>query len=204
MAGLTTAKLLFHSVISHPSSWFIGLDVSNFHLKTKFTTKDQYEYMYISAWTIPGEIMDQYNLHDKIHNGRVLAEIQMGMYRLPQAGRLAYEKVIKHRSPRFILAHYKTSPVQSSSWWLWSEIQRQATCATLDWHAEKALWDHCWLRRKFFCSIHPKWDYYKHAVELSLLGYVDKALTWFSNHYKAITPEHSPHKWNKPQYGSHQ
>ena len=60
-ADLTTAKLLFNSVISDPGLRFFSLDVSNFYLKTKFTSKDQYEYMYIPTWAIPQDIMTQYN-----------------------------------------------------------------------------------------------------------------------------------------------
>ena len=85
-ADLTTAKLLFNSVISDPDSQFFGLDVSNFYLATKFTSKDQYEYMYIPAWATPPDIMEQYDLHEKISNGKVLAEVRTGIYGPPQAG----------------------------------------------------------------------------------------------------------------------
>ena len=88
-AVLTTAKLLFNSVIPDPGSQFFGLDVSNFYLETKFTSKDQYKYMFIPTWAIPQDIMEQYNLREKISNGQVLAEVRTGIYGLPQAGQLA-------------------------------------------------------------------------------------------------------------------
>ena len=53
--------------------------------------------MYIPAWAIPPDIMEQeYDLHDKISKGRVLAEVRTGIYGLPQAGRLAYLKLVRH------------------------------------------------------------------------------------------------------------
>ena len=93
---LSTAKILFNSVISDPGAKFFGIDVSNIYLKTKFASKYEYEYMYIPAWAIPPDIMQKYNLHSKIHSNRVPAEIRTGMYGLPQAGRLAYIKLIGH------------------------------------------------------------------------------------------------------------
>ena len=44
------------------------------------------EYMFIPIVLIPKEFMDEYNLHDKIHNGKVYLKINKGMYGLPQAG----------------------------------------------------------------------------------------------------------------------
>ena len=41
-AGLTTAKLLFNSVVSTPNAKFMGIDVKNFYLNTPM---ERYEYM---------------------------------------------------------------------------------------------------------------------------------------------------------------
>ena len=57
---------------------------------------------------------------------------------------------------------------------------------------------------KLFCGIHLKWDYDKRTVDLSMPGYVEKALQCFNAQCKTTKPEHSPHKWNKPRYGGHQ
>ena len=57
---------------------------------------ERYEYMLIPTKMIPKDIMDKYNLDDKQHNGVILGEIQKGMYGLPQAGRLVYDKLITH------------------------------------------------------------------------------------------------------------
>jgi len=93
---LTTAKLLFNSVISTPGATFFCLDLSNFHLITQFEDPSQYECIYIPEWAIPDDIMEEYDLRPLIKNGRLLAEIRTGMYSLPQAGRLSYIKLVKH------------------------------------------------------------------------------------------------------------
>ena len=40
--------------------------------------------------------MEEYKLHNLVHNGMVLGEIRKEMYGLPQAGRLAYDKLVAH------------------------------------------------------------------------------------------------------------
>jgi len=57
---------------------------------------DRYEYMRIPAKDIPTDIMEQYNLAPLVHKGHVLTEIQKGMYGLPQAGILAYNRLVTH------------------------------------------------------------------------------------------------------------
>ena len=90
------AKMLFNNVVSTPGATFFCLDLANFYLKTPFTHPSQYEYIWIPAWAIPDDILDEHNLRPLIKNGRILAEIRTGMYGLPQAGRMAYIKLIKH------------------------------------------------------------------------------------------------------------
>ncbi len=86
VADLTTAKMLFNSVISTDDARFMGMDVSNFYLGTPMA---RYEYMWLDYALIPQAIIDQYNLQDKVENGRVYMEIHKGMYGLPQSGILA-------------------------------------------------------------------------------------------------------------------
>ena len=96
-ADLTTAKLLIDSILSTPGATLLGLDLSNFYLITPFQHPSQFEYMWIPTLVIPANIMKEYiNLKTKIKNGKTLAEIRTGMYGLPQAGRMAYKKLITH------------------------------------------------------------------------------------------------------------
>lgn len=60
---------------------------------------DQYKYIMISVAIIPKAIMDFYTIHNLFHNQRVFAEVQKGMYHLPQAGKLTNNKLIEFLVP---------------------------------------------------------------------------------------------------------
>jgi hypothetical protein len=92
-AGLTTAKLVFNSIILTPNAWFMGIDVKNVYLNTHM---DRYEYMRLPIDLMPAEIIIQYNLLPLVHNRFVYVEMRKGMYGLPQAGMLA-NKLLKKR-----------------------------------------------------------------------------------------------------------
>jgi hypothetical protein len=89
-AGLTTAKLLFNSVISTPNALFMSMDIKDFYLNTILNRP---EYMMIPFSLIPQAIFDQYDLGPLVHNGYVYVEINKGMYGLPQAGKIAKYKM---------------------------------------------------------------------------------------------------------------
>jgi hypothetical protein len=89
----TTAKLVFNSTISTPGARFMTIDIKDFYLETQM---EHFEYMWIPITLLDPEIMRVYDLDNLVVDGRVLAEIQKGMYGLPQAGRLAYDKLVLH------------------------------------------------------------------------------------------------------------
>jgi hypothetical protein len=64
MSGLTTAKLLFNSVISTPNARFMTADIKDFYLCTPM---DRYENMRIPVHVIPPAIFEQYNLAQLVH-----------------------------------------------------------------------------------------------------------------------------------------
>jgi len=90
-ADLTTAKLVFNSVVSTPNAKFSTGDISDFYL---FTDRDKCEHMWIPIQFLNPEVMAAYELDDSIVDERVLAKISKGMYGLPQAGRLAYDQLV--------------------------------------------------------------------------------------------------------------
>jgi hypothetical protein len=92
-ADLTTAKLLFNSVISTTGDHFAAFDIKNFYLNNPM---DRFEYMWIPTPDIPEDIMSQYKLSSLVRNDWVLVEIHKGMYGLPQAGIIANECLRKH------------------------------------------------------------------------------------------------------------
>jgi hypothetical protein len=92
-AGLTTAKLLFNSVLSTPDTRFMTMDIKDFYLNTPM---DRYKYMMIPVSLIPKAIFDQYKLGPLVHNGHVYVEIRKGMYGLPQAGKIANDALVPY------------------------------------------------------------------------------------------------------------
>ena len=60
---------------------------------------DRSEYMCIPANLIPHEMIEQYNLQNKIKNRKVSTKIVKGMYGLPRAGILANHKLKKDLLP---------------------------------------------------------------------------------------------------------
>ena len=210
-ADLTTAKILINSVLSTPDAQLLGLDLSNFYLITPFKDPSEYEYMWIPAWVIPADIMKEYNLENKIKNGKILAEIRTGMYGLPQAGRMAYKKLVKH------LASYGYFPTGHTPG-LFKHLTRPVLfCLVVDDFGAKIVGRHhgqhlidC-LKNHYditidwdgsiFCGVHLTWDYEKRTCDLHMPNYVRKAAQRFTVP-KPTTPQHSPHPWTPPTYGS--
>ena len=52
-----------------------------------------------------------------------------------------------------------------------------------------------------YCGIKLKWDYKKRQLDISMPGYVKCALHKFQHPIPTI-PQHSPHQWMAPEYGS--
>jgi hypothetical protein len=212
-ADITTAKLLFNSVLSTPRAKFFTVDLSNFYLITPFQNPSEYEYMYIPAWCIPPDIMEEYNLRKKVSNGRVLVQIRTGMYGLPQAGRMAYLKLKRHLAADGYLPTGQTPG-------LFKHITRPIlfTLVVDDFgvkfqgqhHADHLINT---LKKHYdvtvdktgnlFCGLHLKWNYTKRTVDVSVPHFVQKACKRFGVS-TPLKPEHSPHKVAAPKYGAAQ
>lgn len=207
-ADLTTAKLLFNSVLSTPGAKFAAFDIKNFYLNNPM---ERYEYMYIPTRDIPADIMAQYQLTPLIRNDRVLVEIRKGMYGLPQAGIIANTRLQAHLATHGYLPfphthglfRYSTRPVTFSlvvddfgvkyvgrehADHLLQCLQELYTVTT-DWSGSK------------YCGLHLQWDYKARIVQLSMPGYIAKALHRFQ-HPAPSRPQHSPHQWTSPPYGT--
>ena len=52
-----------------------------------------------------------------------------------------------------------------------------------------------------YCELTLEWNYDKQFVDVSMPGYVQKALLRF-NHPTPSKPQHSPHRWEEPTYGA--
>ena len=135
-------------------------------------------------------------------DGWVYAEIQKGMYGLPQAGMLA-NKLLKMRLVRHGYYECRHTPG------LWRHQWRPITFVLVvdDFgvkfkgkqhaqHLAAALKEHYdvtmdW-KGELYIGISLKWDYNQRTVQLSMPNYIQKALDRFK-HPKPSRPEHSPH-----------
>jgi hypothetical protein len=82
MVDLTTAKIIFNSVLSMPGAKFMGINLKHFYLNTPLNC---YKYMCLPIAIIPDEIIQQYTLLPLVHQGYIYMEIWKGMYGLPKA-----------------------------------------------------------------------------------------------------------------------
>ena len=100
-ADITTVKLHINSTISTPGARYAGIDIKNMYLNS---TMKEPEFMFIDVKYIPQEFMAEYQLQDKVQNGKIYIKINKGMYGLPQAGKLAHDQLKAH------LAQYSYYP----------------------------------------------------------------------------------------------
>jgi hypothetical protein len=205
---ITTVKIFFNSVLSDKDGLFYSMDLKNFFLNTPLS---RYEYMRISIKSIPDDVIKQYNLLPLVHNGYVMVEIRKGLYGLPQAAILAYELLVErlavdgyHPAPNTLgLFLHETRPISVCLWLddfgikynnkedvlhLMASLQKHYEL-TVDWTGSKYL------------GFTLEWDNTKRTLDVSMPGYISRALERFQ-HPMPSTPQHSPHSWTPPQYGS--
>ena len=91
-AHLETIRVLLNAVVSE-NALFMTADIKDFYLGTPLPNV---EYMRISLKHIPLDVQERYNIASMVHNGYVLMEISKGIYGLPQAGKLAQDRLVAH------------------------------------------------------------------------------------------------------------
>jgi hypothetical protein len=207
-ADLPTVKCLLNSVISTPAARFMTGDLKDFYLNTPM---ECYEYMRIPVSVIPASIFAEYNLGPLVHRDHVYVEIRKGMYGLPQAGRLANDRLTAFLAPH----GYAPVPITPG---LWKHDSRDVfftlvvddfgvkyTNLTDAQHLMSTLkqlysvsedWDGA-----RYCGLTLDWDYDNRTVDISIPGYIERALMRFE-HPPPTRPQHSPHVWTKPTYGA--
>lgn len=206
-ADMTTAKILWNSVLSTPNAEYACADVGNFYLATPM---DRYEYMKIKADLIPDAFLDEYNLRNKIYKGFVYCEIRRGMYGLPQAGIIANQLLKKRLAEH---GYYELAHTPG----LWRHEHRpvQFTLVVDDFgikyvgrehleHLLTALKEHYEVsvdyKGELYCGITLKWNYEKRYVDISMPGYVEKQLLKYK-HPKPSKPVYTPWEPTPFRYG---
>ena len=206
---ITTAKLLFNSVISTNFSRFLGLDIKDFYLNTGM---DDYEYMWLPRLISPQDSIDENQIEHLFINNRILVEICKGMYDLPQAGKIAYITLIKHlqlhgytragftpslfkhatRDTMFslVIDNFGVKyTAKNDALHLIDTLKKKYPDITIDWSG------------RILLIINLYWDYNKLTVTLSMPNYVNKDLSILQNK-KPKHDQHSPHPHAKPNYGA--
>jgi hypothetical protein len=152
-------------------------------------------------------------LEEKIHDGYVYAEVRKGMYGLPQAGKLANDRLRKFLAP----AGYVPCTVTPGLWrhqhsnlmfslvvddfgirytnrddveQLLAVLQKEYKC-TIDWEGNR------------YVGLTLVWDYGKGTCNISMPGYIQRAILRFEHPDPGKTHD-APHAWNAPTYGAQQ
>ena len=210
-ADLAVVKIHLNSVISTRDGRYMTGDLKDFYLGTPMA---EFEYMRIPISMIPQAIIDYYNLMDIVdEHGYVFVEIRKGMYGLPQAGKLAHDRLVEFLKPHgyipvpFTPGLWRHTSRPISFTLVVDDFGVKYTCRKDAEHLMDSLRlqyavTEDWTGGRY-CGITLKWDYEAGAVELSIPGYVERALKRF-NHPLPTIPQHAPHAWIKPTYGTSQ
>jgi hypothetical protein len=168
--------------------------------------------MMIPVSLIPKAIFDQYNLGPLVHNGYIYVEIRKGMYGLPQAGKIANDALVPYLASHGYhqcshtpgLFKHSTRPVLFSlvvDDFGVQYVGKEHAQHLADVIAAKYKMTTDW-KGELYVGISLHWDYNNRTVDLSMPGYVAKALQRFEIN-PPTRPQHSPSEWTEPIYGKH-
>ena len=217
-AELSVVKVLLNATISENAK-FATADIKDFYLGTPL---ERSEYIRLPLEYLPDKFIEQYSLHQFMHNGSILFSIDKGMYGLPQAGLLAQRQLQKllekhgYSQDKFVPCLYShvTRPITFTlvvddfgiKYHNRDDVEhllgalRELFEITVDWNGTKYL------------GITLRFDSSARTVSLSMPDYIRKALLRFAPHltHGAASPmiyippvygppphqllEHSPHK----------
>jgi hypothetical protein len=206
-ADVITLKLLLNAVVSEDAEWLTA-DIKDFYLKTTLLRK---EYMTIHRRHLPRDIQQRYQLDKLWRNDSVLVEISGGIYGLPQAGKLAQDRLVAHLAKHGYIAAPNTPC-------LFQHISRPVTFTLVvdDFgikykgreHAEHLLTT---LRELYtitvdwtgskYVGFSILFDKQARTVALSMPNYVPQALKRFGI-TRATYATDSPMIYEAPKYGS--
>jgi hypothetical protein len=203
-ADLSTVKCHLNSVISTRNARYMTLDLG--------TPLVDFEYMRIPRHCIPDIIMDLYNLWDMVEpDGYIYVRIERGMYGLPHAGRIANDALIA-----FLAPHGYHPCALTPGLWKHEHSNLSFTLVVDDFgvrytdrkQVETFL---AILQQKYelkadwtgtrYCGLTLEWDYANRLLDVSMPGYVERALQRFTHTTDAKHPSNSPHAYQYPKFG---
>ena len=208
-AEMPTVKIFINSVLSTPNAKFMTGDIKDFYLNTAKMPYKDFAYMRIPINIIPPQILTMYK--HLIHKDHIYLEVSKGIYGLPQAGKLANEQLIRHLAPygyapcsitpglwkhetrniSFLLVvddfGIKYTDKRDAEHLL--DALRDAYKISIDWDGER------------YCGLIMKWDYNKRHCDISMPGYIARALQRFE-HPHPKKPQDNPYKYIAPDYGA--
>ena len=92
-AGLELIKIHWQLVLSTENAKYMTIDIGNFYTNTPM---DRYEYMRMHISEIPDEIIDKYDMKNKVaEDGYIYLRIKKAIYGLKQSGALANKMLSK-------------------------------------------------------------------------------------------------------------
>jgi hypothetical protein len=207
-ASMTTIKTFFNVVVSEDAE-LMTADIKDFYLNT---TLPQPVYMVIPAPMIPPTFISKHNIGHLIHNGKYYVRVDKGIYGLPQAGRLAQERLLAHLASH---GYHQTSNTSclfkhdSDDIYFTLVVDDFAIKYSKNVEAVKLI-----NVLKELYEVHEDWagstylgydierDRSKHTIALSLPKYIDNALKRFNINQKRGA--RTPMVYTPPHYGAKQ
>ena len=202
-ANLLETKLLVNSTISDAKygARFICTDIVNYFLASPMART---EYMKVKIKFLPQDIIEKYNLRELVTaDGFVYIAIDKGMYGLRNAAILAYDNLKKNLEP------HGYTPIAGTVG-LWKhETRRTKFCVCVDDFGVKTYNNHDTthllnaLQASYkitidrtgsqYCGLQLDWNYERGYVDVSMPGYIRKALDRLQ-HKSTAYPQFSPHE----------
>jgi hypothetical protein len=208
-AHLETIRVLLNSIVSEHAS-ILTADIKDFYLGTPL---DRKEYMRINLKHIPLDVQQKYNIADMVHNDHILMEISKGIYGLPQAGKLAQDRLISH-----LATHGYIQCVNTPCLFVHTSNGVAFTLVVDDFlikYKDRSSAEHLlsalrelyvittdFSDRQKYVGITLYHNKTKHYIDMSIPGYVKKALQRFKR--PNIKGADSPIIYIPPKYGKFQ
>jgi hypothetical protein len=209
--SMLDSKIHINSTISDASKGarHLGLDIANYFLGTPM---EYFQYMRVKPSDIPQEVWDdpRYNI-EIAPDGFVYLEIRRGMYGLKEAAIIAFNQLVQKLAPY----GYEPTPFTPGLWRHRTKKTTFVLCVD-DFgvkyfskadalHLIDAIQSHYKLTidwsGSLYCGLTLDWHYEEGYVDVSMPGYVKRALAKF-NHPTPLKKQHAPHPWVAPVYGS--